>query len=110
MTVIESFIEFKKYDPLSSKNKGKGAEEKDKKEGYNKPLTWKGKPTIKDTREKKDKGPLKCFLCDKPHSVRDYPTRAKLLAMVREEEKEGEAQMSLIFLLNSLKFHSSSEQ
>lgn len=106
MIVAKTFIKFKKFDSPSIKNKGKSEGKKDKKERSSKPSIWKGKATTKDEK----KGALKCFLYDGPHQVRECLTRAKLSAMVQKKEKEEEAWVSSLCLLNALKFRSSNEQ
>ena len=44
-----------------------------------------------------------CFLCDGPHWARDYPKRKTLNAMIEENEKEGDAHVRSLQLLNALK-------
>lgn len=36
-----------------------------------------------------DRPPIKCFLCEGPHRVRECPKRNKLLTLVEEKESGG---------------------
>ncbi|WCJ31917.1 hypothetical protein M5689_013368 [Euphorbia peplus] len=67
--------------------------------------------TLQDKREKpsfsKERGTLKCFLCDGPHIARDCPKKSQLSAMIEREEQleqeQEEAQMSSMQILNVIK-------
>ena len=44
-----------------------------------------------------------CFLCDGPHWTLDYAKRKALNAMIGEKEKEGDAHVGSLQLLNAIK-------
>ena len=65
-----------------------------------------GKTKPKDGHEKKSSG---CFICDRPHRVRDCPKRTQLNAMVKETEVEpsmteaSTSRMNTLQLMNTLR-------
>ncbi|GFZ06587.1 hypothetical protein Acr_18g0007570 [Actinidia rufa] len=107
IAVAESLIEFKRGD--SSKAKGQkfhqgksggetSSQAKDASNTHNK-----GKPSYDKVGG--DKPKLRCFLCDGPHLVRECPKRAKLSALIQDEEEEShdeETKMGSLRLLNAI--------
>ncbi|KAF2308338.1 hypothetical protein GH714_040416 [Hevea brasiliensis] len=94
ISIVESLIEFRKSDKSKNdtkthKGKSGGEPPKHKKGGSKK---WKSKETTsKGDRPRKfdrprDRPPLKCFLCDGPHRVRECPKRNTLSALVGNRE------------------------
>ncbi|RVW34706.1 hypothetical protein CK203_107126 [Vitis vinifera] len=71
------------------------------KEGSSK--TFSGKDGKGKDKRKEFTPRTNCFLCDKPHWARDYPKRKALNAMIKEKEKEGNAHVGSLQLLNALK-------
>ena len=100
--MAKSLVEFKTVDKLdSSRSKGKGGGDKDQNKeknkdkdkpsnsGSEKPLFCKWKSS--KNRDKKEREPQACFLCDGPHRMRDCPKRGKLAAIA----EKGEAKRDL---------------
>ncbi|RVW66305.1 Transposon Ty3-I Gag-Pol polyprotein [Vitis vinifera] len=110
MVVAESLVEYKRRDskpkPQSKGNHAKGGGDKGS-QGYpSKEGSSKG-PSGKDDKGKDKwkefKPKTNCFLCDGPHWAHDCPKRKALNAMIEENEKEGDAHVGSLQLLNALK-------
>ena len=113
MVVAESLVEYKRRDskpkPQSKGNHAKGGGDKGS-QGYpSKEGSSKG-PSGKDDKGKDKwkefKPKTNCFLCDGPHWAHDCPKRKALNAMIEENEKEGDAHVGSLQLLNALKVKS----
>ncbi|RVW12133.1 Retrovirus-related Pol polyprotein from transposon 17.6 [Vitis vinifera] len=85
MMVAESLVDYRREDSSKPKPSSKGNQAK-------------GKDKRKEFTPKTN-----CFLCDGPHWARDCPKRKALNAMIKEKEKEGDAQVGSLQLLNALK-------
>ncbi|RVW13292.1 hypothetical protein CK203_103430 [Vitis vinifera] len=113
MAVVKSLVEYKMGDsskpkPQSKGNHAKGGENKGSrgytpKEGSSK--TSSGKDGKCKDKQKELKPKTNYFLCDGPHWAQDCPKRKALNAMIeeKEKEKEGDAHMGSLQLLNALK-------
>ena len=113
MAVVESLVEYKMGDsskpkPQSKGNHAKGGKNKGSrgytpKEGSSK--TSSGKDGKCKDKQKKLKPKTNYFLCDGPHWAQDCPKRKALNAMIEEneKEKEGDAHVGSLQLLNALK-------
>ncbi|XP_057994453.1 uncharacterized protein LOC131174696 [Hevea brasiliensis] len=104
IAIAESLVEFKKVDKAKNKDskgknggdKGGGKEnnQEEPKEGNGK-KNWSGKRDSKDGKFKQfekfhkpaERPPLKCFLCDGPHTARECPKNAAHTALVEEREE-----------------------
>ena len=111
MAVVESLVEYKREDsskpkPQSKSNHAKGGEDKGSRGYPSKEGSSRG-PSGNDGKGKdkwKEFMPrTNCFLCDGPHWVRDCPKRKALNAMIEEKEKEDNAHVGSLQLLNTLK-------
>ncbi|GFY87141.1 hypothetical protein Acr_05g0007800 [Actinidia rufa] len=74
-------------------------------EGEQKPSSPRRSRFNKDKRDG-DKPKVSCFLCDGNHFARDCPQRAKLAALIRDDEEEPhqeEAKVGSLRLLNAIK-------
>ena len=112
--VAESLVEFKTVDKLDfSRSKGKcgGDKDQDKEKnkdkdkpsnsGSEKPLFCKWK-SLKN-RDKKEREPQACFLCDEPHRMWDYLKRGKLATIAKNSEAERKTLKLGSIMLNSIK-------
>ena len=111
MAVAESLVDYRRGDsskpkPPSKGNQAKGGGDKGSRSYAYKEGSSKG-PSGKDGKGKDKRKEFtprtNCFLCDKPHWARDYPKRKALNAMLKEKEKEGNAHVGSLQLLNALK-------
>ncbi|XP_059598686.1 uncharacterized protein LOC132255070 [Vitis vinifera] len=103
MAVAESLVDYRRGDsstpkPPSKGNQAKGGGDKESRDYACKEGTSKG-PSGKDG---KGKDKRKEFT-PKTNWVRDCPKRKALNAMIEEKEKEGDAQVGSLQLLNALK-------
>ena len=113
MTIAESLVEYERGDsskpkPQSKGNHDKGGKDKGSrgytlKEGSSK--TSSGKDGKCKDKQKELMPKTNSFLCDGPHWTQDCPKRKALNAMIeeKEKEKEGDAHMGSLQLLNALK-------
>ncbi|MFQ6621843.1 hypothetical protein Gotur_002517 [Gossypium turneri] len=93
MTEVESFIElglkkdkFKSSKPKEIDNGGRNHEEDGNENGGNVKNCGNGKPPNgKWKPNNKIKGPVKCFLCNGSHMVRDYPKKYMFYAIKKDD-------------------------
>ena len=111
MAVVESFVEYKREDSSKPKPQSKGNHAKGRGDKGSKGYTPK-KRSSKTSSGKEGKGKDKkkeftpktnCFLCDEPHWAWNCPKRKALKTMIEEKEKEGDAHVRSLQLLNALK-------
>ena len=110
IAVAKSLVDYRRGDsskpkPPSKSNQAKGGGDKGSRGYTSKEGSSKG-PSGKDGKDKDKQKEFmprtNCFLCDGPHWARDYPKRKALNAMIEEKEKEGDAQVGSLQLLNAL--------
>nr|CAN63886.1 hypothetical protein VITISV_020086 [Vitis vinifera] len=111
MAGVESLMEYKRGDfskpkPQSKVNHAKGGKDKGSR-GYTpkerSSKTLGGKDGKGKGKQKEFMPRTNCFLCDGPHWTLDYAKRKALNAMIGEKEKEGDAHVGSLQLLNTLK-------
>ncbi|XP_050212403.1 uncharacterized protein LOC126663714, partial [Mercurialis annua] len=107
ISIAESLIEFKRPEKPKS-NKDKGGNGKSGGDTQGKPSYHKSNKFERGNSSKEYKGgdrPMKCFFCDGPHKARDCPKKAKLSALVEEDEERQreETKMGSLQILNAIK-------
>lgn len=50
----------------------------------------------------KEKGPLKCFLCEGPHMAKECLTMAKLATLIKADEEQEETRLGSLWILSSI--------
>ena len=108
ISIVESLVDFKEGESSSSMlkfekfNQGEGGEDN---EEEHKPSSSNHGNFYRDKRSG-DKPKLACFLCEGNHLARNCPKRAKLSALIQDDEEEPrheEAKVGSLRLLNAIK-------